>query len=90
MIGKCYRCRKIRNTKLPSGHDPVKWIVRPYQVPVEWTCESCYYIMIEESKRNTIGVVEEKRYLMPMAQVIPFLTSIAAIIMICLEIAWHT
>lgn len=84
---KCEDCGKFRNSKLPSSYDDT-WLNN--NISIAWRCESCYLIAKAKKQNKTVQITENRRYLIKMSQVIPFLWSLAAIIMICLEIAWHS
>jgi hypothetical protein len=90
ILGRCEDCGKIRKTGLPSDYDK-DWLRKPHQ-SIKWRCLPCYTIGNDTPihERMIATLTEEKYYLMKPYQVIPFLSSLAAIIMLCLEIAWHT
>ena len=86
MIGKCQDCGKLKNVNLPSGYDDL-WLIRDHPA-VKWRCVECYGKAITTNHPVQIDI--HKHYLMQYQAVIPFLASIAFIIMTCLEIAWHS
>ena len=89
MFGRCEDCGKIRKTGLPGDYDK-DWLTGPHQ-SIKWRCLACYTIGNSTPPERMIAILtEEKHYLIKPYQVIPFLSSLAAIIMLCLEIAWHT
>ena len=88
MLGICADCRKLKNTNLPSHYDP-KWLT--YNRPIiEWRCGECYWKAVSNMTGEPTQIEIRKTYLMPYSTVIPFLSTIAFIIMTCLEIAWHS
>lgn len=100
MLGICTDCRKPKNVNLPSHYDP-KWLT--YNRPsIEWRCKECYWKAVSnmtgEAMQKAVSdmtgeptqIEIRKTYLMPYSSVIPFLSTIAFIIMTCLEIAWHS
>lgn len=88
MLGICVDCHKPKNTHLPSGYDS-EWL--NHQHPsIDWRCESCHWKKMAEITNRPIEINIHRHYLMPVNRVIPFLASIAFIIMVCLEIAVHS
>jgi hypothetical protein len=91
MLGKCERCGRIKSTRLPSGHNN-RWL-DSVEIPIKWYCANCYWYLHLNGNAKPGDVIEQvivHRYLIKTYEVIPFLASIAVIIMVCLEIAWHT
>ena len=88
MIGICEDCHKIRNTKLPSDYD-THWL-RNDHPSVQWRCAECYGKALANVTGKPTEIEIHKHYLIQYQAVIPFLASIAFIIMACLEIAWHS
>jgi hypothetical protein len=90
-LGRCYDCKRIRMTGLPSDYDR-GWLTRYPHLSVEWRCRTCNKIGRIElgMEQKTVEVVERRVYLIKMREVLPLLTSVAVIVMTCLEIAWHT
>jgi hypothetical protein len=87
ILWRCNDCRKLGWTGLPSAFDP-GWISRP--IPVEWRCRPCYEARRAEVDEKTVEIIEVRKYLIRMREVVPLLSSVAIIVMTCLEIAWHT
>lgn len=88
MLGRCAKCRKIRSTGLPSDHNS-KWLEGP-SVPVEFYCGECYWQLYAASGNRILDITYNDSYLIRYEQVVPLLATIAFIIMVCLEIAWHS
>lgn len=89
MIGKCASCHRVRNTQLPSGYDS-EWLSRGNHPPVDWYCPECYWRELAQIEHKPLEIEIYKTYLMPYRHIIPFLATIAFIIMMCAEIAAHT
>ena len=88
MLAICEDCRKLKNVELPSRQDPA-WLEHAHP-DVKWRCATCYWKALANVTGQTLEIEIRKTYLMPYQTVIPFLASIAFIIMTCLEIAWHS
>lgn len=88
MLGICDDCRKLRNVKLPSGYDPL-WLVRDHP-SIKWRCAECHAKALADISKRPIEIEIHERYLIRYQAVIPFLASVAFIIMTCFEIAWHS
>jgi hypothetical protein len=88
ILMRCHDCGKIRKCGLPSSFD-TDWL-NSRSPRVDWRCKTCYWVKKGEMNDKTVEVIEERHYLIRMREVVPFLGSIAAIVMICLEVAWHT
>jgi hypothetical protein len=95
MLGKCEDCGRIRNTRLPNGWDPDWLNGGPLcGVGVSWRCAECTVKAAslretQTGRPHSTEIVIDVRYLMPLRHVVPFLGSIAFIIMMCLIVAHH-
>jgi hypothetical protein len=73
---------------LPSHFDP-DWLSRSAP-DIAWRCKACYWTAKAKMNDKEAEIVIERRYLIKLRELVPALSSVAAIVMICLEIAWHT
>lgn len=85
---RCYECRKIRMTGLPSDYDH-DWLDNVH-LSIDWRCKTCQGAKMAEKLGKAVEIIDERHYLIKLREVVPVLSSVAAIVMICLEIAWHT